>query len=130
MGSRYFNVDGEDAFIAACDKQERETEIALQQELMMERTTKNFVNRFIVTGDDGHDFYPYEGRIPTLDEVREYMKNNMEDVFKNHIENADPNIAGSIANMRKAWNENEIYREKCTVAAYEYICDVSFENEG
>lgn len=88
-----------------------------------ERATKAFVNRFVVTDDHNHDFYPYEGKIPTLDEVREYMIDNMDDVFKNHML-TNPQSAGSIANMRKAWAENEIYREKCILAAADYICDI------
>lgn len=44
MGSRHYRIDGEDAFIVACDKHERETELALQRELAHEINIES-VNR-------------------------------------------------------------------------------------
>lgn len=93
--------------------------------------SKAFVDRFIVTKDDGHDFYPYDGRVPTADEVREYMEGNMSAVFENHLtwalESERNTEAAAIAAMQKRWSEDTAYREQCIADACEYITDVDFD---
>lgn len=92
--------------------------------------SKAFLERFIVTKDDGHDFYPYEGVKPSHEDVREYMLSNMEEVFEIHKERAENQAeAASVQAIAKQWRTSEKYRNECIAEAAEYIMDVEFEDD-
>ena len=86
--------------------------------------SKAFVERFITTKEDGHDFFPYDSTPPTFEYVKEYMESVMHDVFKNHMRDASTAEAASIAAMEKKWNGDQEYREQCIRDAAEYIMDI------
>lgn len=92
--------------------------------------SKAFVERFIVTKDDGHDFYPYNGIAPSFEEVKEYMLDNMIEIFSIQKDRAaNQSEAASIAAIEKQWRLSDKYRERCIAEAAEYIMDIEFEDE-
>ncbi|MCG8608965.1 MAG: hypothetical protein MI864_00375 [Pseudomonadales bacterium] len=86
--------------------------------------SKAFVERFITTKDDGHDFFPYGDAPPTFEEVKEHMESVMHDVFRHHKRDAPKETVAMISAMENKWNGDQEYREQCIRDAAEYIMDI------